>query len=494
VKPKRVLADLFCFRDTCNVYVVRDGAEAIAIDFGSGKWLRELRRLGVRRLRHVFLTHHHADQSAGLLAQRQWPFEIHAPIGEEPFLSPAGVKRFWQTPRYAAGCPASYSVLPRGLASVQFDMAGFSDRFWGTHRIRFLSTPGHSPSAISILASLDGKQVVFCGDAAHAGATIWQPYHLEWDHWTGAGALAAWEGVIRLANLGIDLLCPSHGPVVSQGPRAMLRGLAEKLVAFYHAKGHICPGERDHYLAPEFLRCGARRVLPHLIQFGCNSYLLCSDSGEALVVDPWTGDIAQLDPLLHELGSPRVTAAFATHYHSDHSDGLPVVKRKHRAKIWLHPWVAAPLREPDPRRFLWLPASPVRPDALWPERGTWRWNEYEFRIAPFPGQTWWHSVSMTSVDGKRVLFGGDSFQPASRWNATGGFCAANGSRFDGFRRSARLVLDWRPHVIATGHGTYYEFRPSQFRKIIPWANHAETATKALCPSGQLDRDYHCHQF
>src|SRR5205823_10480309 len=127
-----------------------------------------------------------------------------------------------------------------------------------------------------------------------------------------------------------------------------------------------------------------------------------------------------------------------------HSNGLPIAKQKYGATIWMHPWVAEILRKPHLRRLPWLPPQPICPDSLWPERGKWRWNEYEFQIAPFPGQTWWHCAFQTSVDGRQVLFGGDNFQPASRWNATGGFCAYNGSRFrEGFVRSARQVLEWK---------------------------------------------------
>ncbi len=493
MKPDSLLPDLFRFRDTCNVYVVRDGDEAIATDFGSGKWLRELPRLGVRSLRHVFLTHHHPDQCSGLMVRKSWLFQIHAPVPEERFLSPGGVAAYWRARRQPGGCPPSYAVLPRGLRGLRYDLAGFGDRFWGRRRIRFIHTPGHGPNALSVLLTHRGKQIVFCGDAAHAHATVWQPYHLEWDHWTGTGTLAAWEGIQRLANLHVDLLCPSHGTVVRDRPRELLRHLADKLLDFYHVKGHICPAERDHYLEPEFLRCGARRILPHLFQFGANSYLLLSAAHEALLIDPRSSDLREAAPLLAEIDQPKMTAATATHYHSDHSDGLPQARRKYGATVWLHPWVAAPLRSETLTTLPWHPMKRIRPDRLWPERGRWRWNEYEFRIAPFPGQTWWHCAFMTRVDGQKVLFGGDNFQPASRWNATGGFCAFNGSRFEGFLRSARLVLRWKPDIIATGHQTYYRFHATQFRKIIHWARRAETATKALCPSGNLETDYYLHR-
>ncbi len=72
--------------------------------------------------------------------------------------------------------------------------------------------------------------VFACGDCSVA--TIWQPYHLEWDHWTDSGALAAWQGVRRIADLRVNLLCPAHGPIVDRQPRTMLRRLGRKLLAF----------------------------------------------------------------------------------------------------------------------------------------------------------------------------------------------------------------------------------------------------------------------
>src|SRR5512132_1009362 len=54
------------FRDTCNVYVLRSGRDAVLIDFGSGAVLEELAALGVDRVTDVLVTHHHRDQVQGL--------------------------------------------------------------------------------------------------------------------------------------------------------------------------------------------------------------------------------------------------------------------------------------------------------------------------------------------------------------------------------------------------------------------------------------------
>ncbi len=128
----------------------------------------------------------------------------------------------------------------------------------------------------------------------------------------------------------------------------------------------------------------------------------------------------------------------------------------------------------------WLPKSPVIPDSLLPENGEWAWNEYVFRVAHFPGQTWWHCALMTTIAGQKVFFGGDNFQPPSRWNGTGGFSAFNGSHFKrGYMPSVRLVQKWKPDVMACGHGTYVWYNAQYYRKVLSWAAHAEAAVKAL---------------
>jgi glyoxylase-like metal-dependent hydrolase (beta-lactamase superfamily II) len=487
-----LLPGLFHFADTCNVYVLRDGAEALAVDFGSGAWLRQLPALGIKRLERVLLTHHHDDQVAGLGAIKARLFAVHAPVGEDKYLDPARAADYSGPPWFEIGCPESYLPPARRVAGINYDLAGFGSLWWRGRKISILHTPGHGPNACSFVIEHEGRQVIFCGDAAHAGGTVWQPFHLEWDHWTGAGALAAWEGVTRLMGLGVDLLCPSHGPVVGEQPRRMLRTLARRLMALQQAKGQISPGERDHFPRPlRVMDCGALQYLPHLYQFGGNGYLLVSESGAGLVVDPTLPDLPVLGALLAELGGVRPTAMAVSHYHYDHCDGIAALREQYGARAWLHPWIADLLARPDEAFRPWLHAYPITGNHLWPERGTWQWEEYEFQVAPWPGQTWWHCGFMASVDGRRVLFAGDSFTPASRWNGTGGFCAYNHSRFaDGFVPSAGLALQWRPDLLAAGHGNYYAFSAGKFRKILRWARQAEQAVRDLCPSGDLERDYY----
>lgn len=491
-EPVELLPGLWWFRDTCNVYVICDGATAVAVDFGSGRWLQALPRLGITRLEHIFLTHCHADQCGGLPHLRPPRTVIHASAGDDRWLAPAAVRKRLRQPRYESGCPENYAPPAIGVPGVRYDLAGFTDLFWRRRRIRFLHTPGHTSTAQSVVLDHAGRQVVFCGDAAHAGGTVWEPYHLEWDHWTAGGALAAWQGVERLRGIAVDLLCPAHGPVVRERSRLLLASLSRRLLRLVEAKGQVAAGEPDRYLEPEVVRPAWRRILPGLFQFGANGYLLASQTGEALVVDPFTNDLPALEKLLAgEARGLRPSACVASHYHFDHCDAMPELRRRFGARLWLHPRLAEILDAPQAWDAPWLPRVPLRADGLWPAHGHWQWHEFNFRVAPWPGQTWWHCAFQTTVAQRRVLFAGDSFQPPSRWNGTGGFCAYNRSRFrEGFESSARVALDWAPDLLAAGHGTCYHFAPSYFRAVIRWSRRAESAVRDLCPTGDLAHDYY----
>lgn len=494
LKPEPVADGIYRFEDSCNVYVIKKGERALAVDYGEGRWLPALASIGAPRIEHVFLTHAHADQCAGLQQGGRRPFKVHAPVGEAAFLEPRKVAAYLRG-LWSGGCPANYEPLAGGLRGVAFDMGEARDFFWDDERIRFMSTPGHGANALTIFYNRGGRQLAFCGDAAHAGATVWKPFNLEWHHSFMNGPLAAWQGVFRLSGVGMDSLCPSHGPVVDDNPRGMLRRLCGKLLAFARSRDSICPGEPDDYVPSKRVCAGARRVLPNLFQFGGNGFLLRSQTGEALIVDPFSKDMETLERLLKKLGQPALTAMIASHYHYDHTDAIPYLRKKYGARAYLHPQVAAPMRGLPECDRPWLPPEPILPDELLPENGVWEWNEYRFDVAHWPGQTWWHAGYQTTIDGKKVFFGGDNFQPNSRWGGGGGYCAYNHSRFrEGFHDSAALLLEWKPDLLCNGHNTYFEFRPSQFRKIQRWALQTEKVVADLCPSGNLENDYFLHHL
>ncbi|MBT5831850.1 MAG: MBL fold metallo-hydrolase, partial [Candidatus Latescibacteria bacterium] len=204
------------------MYILKKGEDAIAIDFGSGQWLAHLSEIGVKNLNHVLLTHAHRDQCYGLASQTEWPFEVHASGEDTRFFQTDRLKAFWRTYQ-AGGCPPNYTAPREPLPFVKGDMGDASELFWKDTTIGVVPTPGHTRGAMTYVVNWGNKITAFCGDAVHEGGKLHQPYHLEWDHWTGEGALAAWYGLERLSGCRVDVLCPSHGEVMKQGANASIR-------------------------------------------------------------------------------------------------------------------------------------------------------------------------------------------------------------------------------------------------------------------------------
>ena len=490
----RLDRDLFLYRDSCNVYLLRYGDRGLVIDFGTGAWIDQLGEVGIDALDAVVLTHAHRDQLCGLYRGR-WPgCPVHAPSGERELLEENTLQQFWRSYQ-RNGAPPNYAAPRLPLPAVSCDLNADSETIIGPTRFCAIATPGHTAGALSYIVESQGRQLAFCGDAVHAGGTLHQPYHLEWDHWTPNGALAAWHGLERLGYCHFDQLLPAHGPPIRHRARQGLKATQRNLMAFIRTKGSVCAGEKNRWLDTEDMASGARRVLPNLYQFGGNGYLLVSEKVGGLVIDPQRPDMDQLRDLMHEIGLRKISAATATHYHFDHSDALNQIRGEYEAAVWLHPWVARPVVDRNRYDLPWLPAESIVPDRLLPETGAFRFGEYRFEIRPFPGQTWWHCAFDTRIDDRHVLFSGDNFQPPSRWNGTGGFCAFNGSRFSaGFARSARATHNLNPEIVCNGHRIVYRFAPSHYKRILRWAASAEQTMSALCPSESWLADYECRSL
>jgi len=279
---------------------------------------------------------------------------------------------------------------------------------------------------------------------------------------------------------------------VIHDPRPTLESLERKLMDLYHAKGAVAFGQPDRHVEPmRILDCDAKQVLPHLYQFARNGYLLLSPHGEAMLIDMQPHDLPQLEKLLAKVGDPPVTVAMATHYHSDHANGLNPAREHFGAKVALHPLVAEPLRNPHEWNVPWQMDESVEPDELLPMDGPWSWSGLDFNIAHLPGQTWWHAGWLVELDGQRIAFTGDTYQTPSRWHGTGGFCSYNGCRFaDGFAATARRVMQWQPTIIANGHEIFYHYAAEHYEAILQWSDRAEQAVRALCPNGNLETDYY----
>ncbi|WP_370157688.1 MBL fold metallo-hydrolase [Bradyrhizobium yuanmingense] len=54
-------ANLWEFRETCNVYVLRASTDCLLIDTGSGAIMQYLAAIGIQRVDWILHTRHHRD-------------------------------------------------------------------------------------------------------------------------------------------------------------------------------------------------------------------------------------------------------------------------------------------------------------------------------------------------------------------------------------------------------------------------------------------------
>jgi len=65
-QPKNITAGIYLWTDTCNVYILKSGDNALLIDFGDGTVLDALDKIGIKKIDWILFTHHHREQCQGI--------------------------------------------------------------------------------------------------------------------------------------------------------------------------------------------------------------------------------------------------------------------------------------------------------------------------------------------------------------------------------------------------------------------------------------------
>ncbi|MEX2540985.1 MAG: MBL fold metallo-hydrolase [Trueperaceae bacterium] len=491
---ERLSSNLFRFRDTCWVYLLKDGDSAVLVDFGNGDVLAALPSVGVERVSDVLMTHHHRDQGQGLWRAAAAGINIWVPAAEQELFG--GVDAHWQ----ARELDNSYNNRQDRFSLLEpVTVAGTLDDYrsyrFGGLELTVIPTPGHTTGSLTLLSELDDRRVAFTGDLIAGPGKLWSLAATQWSYNGAEGVAATLASLLDLEERAPDELLPSHGEAIRE-PAAAIDLLGERL-------GRLLRQRKQN---PRLLELRERPfdvLSPHLL---CNRtalafhYVLLSESGAALFIDfgydfmvgtaagsdrasrrPWLYTLRQLK---RQFGVERVEVVMPTHYHDDHVAGINLLRRVEGSEVWAASTFADVLVNPQRYDLPCLWYDPVPVDRTLPLEEPIRWREYELTLHHQPGHTSYAVAISFEVDGRKVLAVGDQYEggPEARWN----YVYNNGFHPDDYRGGADLLERVRPDLLLAGHYQPHPVDTEFLAAVRSRADLLSTIHRELLPVEEVD--------
>ncbi|HEY0443859.1 MAG TPA: MBL fold metallo-hydrolase [Candidatus Limnocylindrales bacterium] len=495
----QIAPDVFRFTDTCEVYVVRSGRDAILIDFGSGDVLDHLAELGVDRVTDVLMTHHHRDVAQGLPRAAAAGIRIWVPPTEVDLF--AAVDEHWQARPLANLYDLRedrFSLLES--VPVAGVMAEYRSRAFGGIDVLALPTPGHTVGSMTYVIDRAGKRFAFTGDLIAAPGKVWSLAATQWTYTGIEGVAATVLSSLDVLDRAPDLVLPAHGEPIEDPPAAiaLLNSRLKALIDLRNPEWDIA-GLRGAPYVP---------ISAHLLSNRTsvsNSYVLLSDSGSALVIDfgydfttglpagtdrssrrPWLETIPMLK---RNHGVDRIEVAIPTHYHDDHVAGFNLLRDVEGAEVWAPENMDEIFRTPSRYDLPCLWYDPIPVDRRLEFGRPVQWHEYEITVHPLPGHTLYAAAIEFEVDGRRVLATGD--QQDGRWVADErpemlNYQYRNGFELDDFVRSAELYKRLKPDLMIGGHWVPRPVTPEYLDELAAAGERLARAHRDLLPLEVVD--------
>lgn len=490
----RQLSDsLYLHQDTCNVYIIKSGREAVLIDFGDGTVLDSLGEIGIDRVTDVLLTHHHRDQGQGLPLALTAGARIWAPEAEQALLQ--AVEQHWVAREVMNNYNTRedrFSLLESvPLAGLLKDYRGYQ---LGAHRFRVLPTPGHTIGSISLLAQIDGRLLAFTGDLIYGPGKLWSLAATQWSYNGGEGIAGTILSLLDLQEQQSALLLPSHGEPMAPGEA--IPPTVERLSALRNLR-------RQNPRLFLLRDSPYERITPHLLRNRTamsNAYVLLSKSGKALCIDfgydfmfgpaagadrasrrPW---LQTIPALKREFGVTAIDVVLPTHYHDDHVAGINLLREVEGAQHWCAERFADLLERPAEYDLPCLWYDPIPVDRRLPLGEPIHWEEYTFTLHPLSGHTYYAVAIAFTVDGKRVVAGGDQYADSD--GLFPNYVYKNGFGIQDYVESAELYRRLQPDLIITGHWEPHWVPAGYFDQALAMGCELERLHRELLPLEVVD--------
>ena len=494
--------NLYLIGDICNVYVIKKEDRAVLIDAGSGRYFNELHGLGVRKVEWVLHTHHHRDQCGGDHSLRNRGVKIAVPEFERYLFERA--EEFWNRKRIYDNYNSRNTFFTTGKnIPVDAVLEDYGQFYWNGCVFQVLPAKGHTNGSCALIAEIDGQRIAFTGDLMWNEGKLYQIHAMEYGYADMIGLLFTHQSAKRLLSMNIDLVMPSHGPVITE-PKSSIEKLTNRirrLVRLTNPEKEEC---LDEYLYP---------ISDHLLWGGANTcsnfYVIKSDSGNALLIDyghaffehmniywdreEWEGMrfvAHHLDELFGTWGIARIDAVIPTHIHDDHTCGIPFLQKHYGVECWSLEQIADVLE--NPQAWSSTPCcfhEPIEVQRRFSDGKGFRWEEYEINVYHAPGQTEFHSTIAVNIDGFQIAFTGDNMyeRPRAGWGSTR---QDQPMQTQVFRNSFQLKMHRKcqevmkriaPDRICPGHGEPYEFTDLKLKSYVDYIVQKESLFRELCP-------------
>ena len=469
----KISSNLYLYKNTWHVYIIRQRESAVLIDFGDGSVLEYLDDLGIKNVAAVLMTHHHRDQAQGLQKAVDAGIPIWVPEIEQDLFSQ--VDWHWQARNIFNNYNVRedrfsllHSVPVIGLLRdyEHYDFSGIN--------IEVVPTPGHTPGSISLIALIDGKRTCFVGDLITGPGKLWSLAATQWTYNGAEGVVYSILSLLNLKRVDLELLLPSHGEII-ENTEAAIDLLIARLYSLLLDRGEFknLPKKTEN----PFLQ-----ITPHVyrnVTSEANSYVIISDSGKAMIIDygydfvggmaagtdrasrrPWLYTI----PVLKEkYGVQSIDVVLPTHYHDDHVAGINLLQRVEGASVWAPENFADILKHPHDYNLPCLWYDPIEPDENLPLEKTIQWEEFRITCYPLPGHTRYAVAILMEADGKSILFSGDQYQGEEGliWN----YVYQNRYDLYDYLHTADLYQKLNPDIILSGHWSALNVEEGYFQTI-----------------------------
>ena len=491
---------LFVYHGPVNVGVVRQGDKALLIDCGDGSVAGRLAKLGITSVERIVFTHHHRDQACG--ADGLVGEGTKVAVFEADRDNFANVQAYWNDPKsrwHIYGYHPHHLVLTESIG-VDDSLTDGQIFEWGPAKLQVVATPGHTNGSVSYLVEVDGRRVMFSGDAIYADGQIWDIHSLQKGFKRGQRKIRDYHGFLGAQYELIDSLgkikaarpeslVPSHG-VIMNDPPAAIDLLLERLAECYDryvaisALRHYFPQLFEDYVGrPGHMKIRPGKKPPDCLRHFGTTWTIVSKEKAAFAMDCGSKRaIDGIEKLIADGEVSTVEGLWVTHYHDDHVDAIPEFQAKYDCPCYADEHLAKVITDPLSWRIPCISPSVAKVDQVTTDGQSWQWREFRMTAYFLPGQTLYHGALFVEGQGVKMLFVGDSF-------TAGGiddYCALNRNwlgRGVGFDRCIALIERLQPtHIFNCHVADAFDFTPGQcrqmranlaereklFGQIVPW--------------------------